>query len=282
VEQAEVAAFEHAHPGVDVSVFRAPTGQLNARVAADVRSGGIRADVIWACDPLTMHGYDEQGLLAPWTPPNASAVPAGYRAADFAAVDVLYMVVVVHDGTPPPASWAGLASPSYRGAVALPDPGFAASALGLLGYLSSAPGYGIDFYRRLHANHAVQVAAPDDVLSGVATGKYRAGATLANAAYAARKKGSPISVRWPRPGGVAIFAPVGVTTRHGRSPLAGSFAAFLISRAGQQLLVAQNTYPALPGVAGPLPLGATVAPDWPALYPTYQKLLEADATVFGG
>src|SRR5438270_11099413 len=71
VEQAVVAGFEKAHSGTKVTVFRAPTGQLNARVAADTRAGGIRADVIWACDPLTMHGYDAQGLLRAWSPPNA-------------------------------------------------------------------------------------------------------------------------------------------------------------------------------------------------------------------
>lgn len=76
VEQAVIKGFEAAHPGTTRNVFRAPTGQLNARVAADVRSGGIQADVIWACDPLTMYGYDSQKLLRAWRPPNAS----GYRA----------------------------------------------------------------------------------------------------------------------------------------------------------------------------------------------------------
>ena len=76
VEQAVVTAFEKAHGGAKVNVFRAPTGQLNARVAADTRSGGIKAAVIWACDPLTMHGYDGQGVLKPWSPPNAAAIPA--------------------------------------------------------------------------------------------------------------------------------------------------------------------------------------------------------------
>jgi iron(III) transport system substrate-binding protein len=42
VEQAVVKAYEQGHSGSKVDVFRAPTGQLNARVAADVRGGGIR------------------------------------------------------------------------------------------------------------------------------------------------------------------------------------------------------------------------------------------------
>ena len=81
VEQAVVHAFEKANSGATVNVFRAATGDLNARVAADVRSGGIKADVIWACDPLTMNGYDAQGLLRAWRPANATEIPQIGRAS---------------------------------------------------------------------------------------------------------------------------------------------------------------------------------------------------------
>jgi iron(III) transport system substrate-binding protein len=43
---AVLSGFEKLHPGVKVGVFRATTGQLNARIAADKHSGGLRADVI--------------------------------------------------------------------------------------------------------------------------------------------------------------------------------------------------------------------------------------------
>src|SRR5687768_7938138 len=52
--QPVIDAFEDGAPGTQVDLFRAPTGELNARVAADVRSGGLRADVFWGCDPLTV------------------------------------------------------------------------------------------------------------------------------------------------------------------------------------------------------------------------------------
>ena len=51
--QPVIAAFEKAEPGSTVELFRAPTGQLNALIAADARSGGL-ADVVWGCDPLTV------------------------------------------------------------------------------------------------------------------------------------------------------------------------------------------------------------------------------------
>jgi iron(III) transport system substrate-binding protein len=42
-----LGAFQSAHPGSEVRLFRAPTGELNARVASDVRSGGLKGDVVY-------------------------------------------------------------------------------------------------------------------------------------------------------------------------------------------------------------------------------------------
>lgn len=282
--KAMIDGFAKERPGARVDLFRAPTGQLNARVAGDVRAGGLQADVLWTCDPLTMNGFARQGLVRPWTPPNAAEIPARYRTADFVGVDLLYLVAVVRNGTPVPKTWRDLAGPAYKDAVALPDPGFAASALGMLGYFSSADGYGLDFYRALRANGAVQVKTPDDVLTGVAQGTYRAGFTLANSAYLARSKGSPIQVVWPQPGAVAIYAPIALTTKAGDGRLAEDFAAYVASEPGQQVMAKTNVYPALPGVDGPeLPAGApVVAPEWSTLFGSTRELLSQYRAIFGG
>lgn len=284
VEQTVVAGFEKAHAGTHVTVFRAPTGQLNARVAADARSGGIKADVIWACDPLTMHGYDSQGLLRSWSPPDAADIPAAYRTPHFVGIDVLYMGLVVRKGASMPTTWAELLAPQYRGKVALPSPSFAASALGMLGYFASAPGYGMAYYRGLKANGAVQVNSPADTLTGVEQGTYAAGFTLTNAAYADQKKGSPIQVGWPGPGAVAIYAPIGVTSKPALSPLATQFADYAASPTGQRLMAGQDTYVTIPGLGGP-PIPAAspvVSPDWPALFGSYRSVLADYTAIFGG
>lgn len=283
VEQAVVTAFEKANPGSKITVFRAATGPLNARVAADLRSGGLKADAIWASDPLTMHGYDKQQLLAAWSPSNASQLPSAYRTADFTGVAVLYMVLVVHAGTTPPASYADLTGPAFAGSIALPSPNFAASALGMLGYFASTPGYGIAYYEKLKKAGAKQVDSPTDTLTAVEQGTYKVGFTLANAAYLDQKKGSPIEVVWPKPGGIAIYAPIGITTKKSRSPLAKKFADFVASNAGQQILAAQDTYPAIPGVGGPpIPAGSkAISPNWPTLFVNYTSVLSSYTAIFG-
>jgi iron(III) transport system substrate-binding protein len=282
--KAVIAAFTKDHPGTKVDLFRAPTGQLNARVAGDLRIGGVQADVLWACDPLTMHRFDRQKLLRPWSPPNAADIPAQYRTANYVGVDLLYLVAVVRNGVPVPKTWHDLTGTSYRGTVALPDPGFAASALGMLGYFASTADYGLGYYRALKANGAVQLKSPDDVLTGVAKGTYNAGFTLANSAYVLKKKGSPIQVVWPLPGAVAIYAPIAVTTKAGDHGLAEQFAAYVASSAGQQVVAKTNVYPVLPGLGGPeVPPGApVVAPEWSKLFGSGKALYDKYRTIFAG
>ena len=167
----------------------------------------------------------------------------------------------------------------------MPDPGFAASALGLLGYFDSAAGYsGPEFYQALADNGAVQVDSPTDVLTGVAQGTYDAGIVLANAAYQAQEEGSPIEVVWPEPGGVAIYAPIAITTRTEAEPLAEAFVTFVASEDGQRVMARTNVNPVLDGVPGPpIPDGAAViSPDWATLSAGSDELLARYRTIFGG
>jgi iron(III) transport system substrate-binding protein len=280
--QPVVTAFEKSAPGDTVDLFRAPTGELNARVAADARSGGLRADVVWGCDPLTMQAFADQHLVGGWLPPEAKAIPAEFRTEDYVGAHVLYLVAVHRTDVPAPVTWADLTGASYA-AVAVPDPSVAASALGALGWFADQPGYGVDFYRRLRASGAVQVKTPDDVTTGVAQGIYDAGLTTANSAYAAKDDGSPVDVVWPEPGAVAIYGPIALATHSTGSEVAKAFISFVVGEAGQTVVGATGSYPTLPGVAGPtIPAGApVVSPDWARIGTDKDAFLAEYRQVFG-
>jgi iron(III) transport system substrate-binding protein len=282
--QPVIAAFEASVPGSTVDLFRAPTGELNARVAADVRSGGLRADVVWGCDPLTVQAFVDQGLVGGWTPPGAEAIPPQFRTADYVGAAVLYLVAVHRTDVPAPEAWTDLAGPDYTGAVAVPDPAVAASALGALGWFAADAAHGLDFYRDLAANGAVQVKTPDDVTTGVAQGIYDVGMTTANAAYAARDDGSPVDVVWPEPGAVAVYGPVALSTQSADSAVAKDFVSYVISADGQQVLADAGSYPTRPGVVGPtVPAGAPiVSPDWAAIAQDRDTVLRGYQQIFGG
>ena len=281
--QPVISAFESDHPGTDVKLFRAPTGDLNARVAGDVRSGGLKADVIWACDPLTMQGYVDQNLVGGWTPKDAADIPDQFRTADYVGAQVLYMLAIYHNGEPAPHSWLDLTGPDYD-SLALPDPNIAASALGALGYFNQAPDYGLDFYTTLKDHGAKQVSTPDDVTAGVAQGLYQAGVTIANSAYVAKDGGSPIGIVWPKPGAVAIYGPIALARDTADSALAQDFISYVVSKQGQQVAAKSGSYPTLPGVEGPeLPADAPIVfPDWSQITANKDALLRDYQQIFGG
>jgi iron(III) transport system substrate-binding protein len=281
--QPVIQAFEARDDGGQVDLYRAPTGELNARVAADARSGGLRADVIWGCDPLTVQAFVDQDLVGGWTPPEADAIPEDFRTEDYVGAHVLYMVALHRTGVPAPAAWADLTDGDYD-ALAVPDPSVAASALGTLGWFATEPGYGIDFYRALQAQGAVQVKTPDDVTTGVAQGIYDAGMTTANSAYAAKDAGSPVDVAWPEPGAVAIYGPIALATHSADSDVAKSFISFVVGKEGQTVLGESGAYPTLPGVDGPtVPDDApVVSPDWARIGADKDEILAQYQQVFGG
>ena len=282
--QAVKSAFEDAHPGTGVEVFRAPTGDLNARVASETRSGGLKADVVWACDPLTMQGYVDQDLVGGWTPDGISGIPAAFQTPDYVGVAVLYLVAIYHDGSPAPKAWSDLTDARYTDALAVPDPSVAASALGAVGYFAHAPGYGLRFYSALKSNGAVQVSTPDDVTTGVAQGVYKAGITIANSAYLAQQDGSPVGIVWPKPGAVAVFGPIALATHSADSTPAKDFISYVVSRAGQTTVAAAGSYPSMRGIPGPpIPAGAPIEfPDWKAIAADKDTLLQDYSHIFGG
>jgi iron(III) transport system substrate-binding protein len=172
--------------------------------------------------------------------------------------------------------------PRYRKGVAIPNPAFAGSAFGALGYFALANGYGMDFYRRLMANGAVQVQAPGDVITGVAQGRFQAGMTLDFSARAAIKKGSPIAVTAPAPGAIRLFAPVAVFAATSNPTAAESFADFLLTKPAQQALAKLDRRPIRADVPALAPSGPVVTPDWPAIFRQQASLLAQYRRIFGG
>ena len=280
---AVVGGWRDAHPGVDVEVFRAPTAEVAARIASDLASGGLRADVLWLTDPLSIAAYADQELLQRWTPPSAAAVPASYRTDTFFGTRLLNMVLVRNTTTTPagPTDFSDLLNPEFQDAIGIPDPGFAGSAFAALAWFSQADGYGMAFYRDLKLHGATQVRAPDDVTTGVAEGRFNVGMTLDNSVRTAVQKGSPITLFWPSHGAIAIYSPIAAVAASANLASADSFVDFALSLPGQALIAGTGWQPVV-GPGGPPIVGPQVSPDWAAAFGRQKELLASYRAIFGG
>lgn len=280
---AVVGAYEETHPGVTLEVFRAPTGELNARIAAERRDGDVQADVLWLTDPLSMQQFAAEDLLHGWTPANADAVPEAYREDTFWGTRLLHVVIVHQEGLEPaPTAWSDLADAAYEQPVAIPDPGFAGSAFGALGYLALAEGLGFEYYRALADAGVVQVQAPGEVVTGVAEGQYAAGMTLDRTARDAIADGSPIEMVVPEPGAIAIYSPIAVLASTDDAAAAESFADFTLTAEAQQLIAETGWQPVREDVPWEHAIEDVVAPDWDAVFDQQDVLLEQYRAIVGG
>ena len=280
---AVVAGYKATDPGVTVEVFRAPTGERAARIAAELRNGPIRGDILWLTDPLSIQAYAGQHLLRAWEPSQAVGIDKAFRGETYWGTRFVNMVMVRGKGVAfGPASWMDLTDPAYKDAVAIPDPGYAGSALGALGYFALSSSAGLDFYASLKANGAVQVKTPDEVTAGVAEGRFKVGMTLDQSARTAIKKGSPIELVWPTDGAIAIYSPIGVVDATENTAPAESFVEFVLSEPGQKAIAGTGFQPIRPGAGGPAAEGSQVYPDWMAAFGRQEELLAAYRAIFGG
>ena len=277
---AVVDGFVQDNPGTNVEVFRAPTGELNGRIAAEQREGGIQADLIWLTDPLSMQQYDSDGLLGEFTPAEVNQIPDEFRSDRFWGTRLLSMIIIQQAGLNPGVSgWADLTDPAV-GAVAIPDPGFAGSALGAMAYLALTDGFG--FYSELAGNGGVQVNSPGDVVTGVAEGQFSVGMTLAFSAQAAIDKGSPIEIVWPEPGAIVMYSPIAIVASTGNPTLAGDFVDFVLAREGQEAISGTGWQPVRADVAWDGASGPSVTPSWAAVFDRQDELLNRYREIFGG
>lgn len=280
---AVVAGFQTSHPDITVNVFRAPTAELAGRIAAEMREGGIKGDILWLTDPLSIQAYAADGLLKVWQPAEAAGIDAAFHTDTFWGTRFLNMVMIQGSSvTPGPVGWHDLTNAAYKDAVGIPDPGFAGSALGALGYFDQTDGFGMDFYTELKANGATQVKTPDEVTTGVAEGRFKVGMTLDNSARTAIAKGSPIKLVWPSDGAIAMYSPIGVVDATANAPGAESFVEFVLSEPGQRAIASTGWQPIRLAAGGPSAEGIQVYPDWQAAFGRQENLLTMYRAIFDG
>lgn len=276
---AVVEGFEAKNPGTSVEVFRAPTGELTARIATELRDEDLQADVLWMTDPLSILQYDRDGLLREWTPDNVDVVPEVFRTDSSFGTRVLNLVIIANDGlTNPPEDWSGLLS--VEGGVAVPDPGFAGSAFAALGFFALDPRFGIDFYRELRSSGAVQVRSPGDVVTGVAEDIYVAGITLDRSARDAVEDGSPVVMVWPESGAISMYSPIAVVDSTG-TDTAEDFVEYVLSQEAQTAIAETGWEPVRDDVEWP-DLGRRQTIDWSQAFDRQEQLLAQYTEIFGG
>lgn len=250
-----VAAFEEDHPDVQVEVFRAGTGDLKARIAAELETGDVGADVLLAADAPTFEGYKAEDLLLEYTPADADALLESVVDPDGYYVGTRLIPTVIAYNTnevdTPPTSWQELTDPAYSGRLVMPNPDVSGAAAFNAAVWLLTDSLGEEWIRALGGNDVLVAESNGPTSQAIADGSRPIGVVVDYLVRDLAAQGSPVAVSYPSEGVPYIAQPAAVFASSDNPEGAQAFVDFLVSADGQTLAVEQNYLPVRSDVGTP-------------------------------
>jgi iron(III) transport system substrate-binding protein len=250
------AAYEKAHPDVDVQIFQAGSEKIQAKVEAEIVAKKVQADIILTSDPFWSLDLAERGLA--WERPGHPAVETNYYSL---------MVLITHKDFAKdkrPATFEALGKPELKGQVQMGSPLESGTMFSSVAYLSRK--YGWDYFAKLRDNKMNATGGNAAVIQKVESGERKVGMVLLENALAAIKRGSPLEIIYPDDGSIPVPSAQVILKDAAHRDEAGRFADFVLGSEGQALLRAGFMYgvdPKAPPPAGAKPLAEVTAKSTP-------------------
>lgn len=245
--QMTVAAFEKAHPDIEVKWIRDGTTKLTARLQAELAAGGAAPDVLLIADSVTMESLKKQDLLAAYQSPEASRYDAQlYDPQGYYYGTKLITTGIAYNTRAPvkPGSWQDLLKPELKNMTTLPSPLYSGAAQIHMATLMNDPQLGFTYYKKLKANGAMPQSGNGAVMNAITSGSKGYGVLVDYMAIREKAKGAPIEFVFPKEGVSIVTEPVAMMKKAKNPDGAKAFIDFVLSDAGQRLVLKQGYLPA--------------------------------------
>ncbi len=230
---------------VKLSVKYGKTGELANLIILE--KGDPRADVFLAVEPGTMELLRRQGLLDPYTSPNARFIPADYKAKDGSwtglagrARVIMYNRNLIKEGEIPKSVF-DLADPKWKGKVAM-DSSRERSVLLWLASIVAVKGeaFAKEYFEQLARNVKV-FPGHTEVRKAVGRGDLPLGIVNHYYYHLQLKEGSPVGVIYPDQGpgeiGTLVFPSTIAILKGAKHPKAArAFVDFMLTRRMQEAI----------------------------------------------
>lgn len=274
-----VAAFTTEHPEIEVDVFRAGTGDLTARIAAEEKSGAVGADLLLAADAPTFEDYADRDLLLEYQSPEAKHINQDLIDPEhfYVGTRLLPTVIAINTNeiTDAPTSWNDLTDPAYAGKIAMPNPDVSGAAAYNAAVWLNEPALGESWLKGLAANTPLIAESNGPVSQAVADGSNPVGIVVDSLVRDLAAAGSPIEAVYPEEGVPFVSQPVGIFANTEEPEASKLFVDFLISKEGQEIAVSQSYLPIREDVDSPE--GAPAVADIVLLNPKLETIRSTQA-----
>lgn len=280
------AAFEDAHPEIQLDIFRAATGDVQARLAVEQEAGDIGADLIWVAEPSAYEAYKDQDLLAPYAPPDDAPIQESFIDPDgyYVAARVINMIVAWNTNELPDGltDWEGLIE--HADAAVFPPPSSGSVLAAVLGIRTDVND---TFFEEFADAGGSQISSNGAARDALISGEFAAAGVLDYMIRGAKAEGAPVEMVFPESGTVLIPSPIAITAASDNPEAAKVFADFLLSVEGQQAVVEiGDFYPVRSDVDAPegapsLDEIDTIEVDWRELVERTDEINAYWAELFG-
>ena len=246
--QAIKEGFEQKYPNITMDYFFAGTSKVLTKLATEMQSGEITADLIWTGAPSDYRKLKEDRCLSPYISPQAININEAFVDEHHYYIGGRLMSAVIAYNTDlvpeeeAPRTWEELLDPKWKGRIVMTDPGSSGSTKYFVGALMNAPGYGQAYFERLKENGCMLESNSTATHLQIADGTYAVGICLDYIVGNLEQDGEPISFHAPERDTVPIYSPMGLVAgcpneRNGRL-----LYDYILSKEGQQILTEHHLH----------------------------------------
>ncbi len=237
--------FEKKYPGVTMEYYFAGTSKVVTKISTEAQAGHVDADVIWVGDAADYVSFKDEGILQQYSSPEAANLDPAYVDADgyytaarLVGVGIAYNTATV---TPEeaPKTWNDLLDEKWKDQIVMSDPGTAGTTKYWMNAMMCSDKYGADYMQKLKDNGCLLESGTTATHNQLAASAYQVGVCLDYVTANLVAEGSPIAFLYPEDT-VSIASPIGLVKDCNNEENGKLLYDFILSKEGQEILVANN------------------------------------------
>ena len=244
--QALEQAFEAKYPGVDMEYYYAGGGKLVTKMTTEAQDGGqIASDLVWLGDPSDYEVFKANGWLEPYISPETEHIakeymdPEGYYTAGrLVTMGIAWFIGV--DEADAPKTWNDLLDPKWQGQIIMTDPAQASTTKYWMAAMMQSEKYGPEYFQKLRDNGVELESGTTATHNRVADASYQVGICLDYVSANLIAEGSPMAFHYTTEDVITMTSPIAMIKGCANPDNAKLLMDFILSKDGQEVLVANN------------------------------------------
>lgn len=237
-------AFAAKHPEVKMDYHTAGAGKLMAKIAAELESGKLLADILWTSEVPDFYQIKAQGVLQPYVPKEIKALEnplpdydGSFTAVRLGTLGIAYNTRLVKEA---PKTWADVQKPLFKGAFGIANPALSGTAYMSISLLVKT--FGWPYIEGLRANGARMGKGSGQVIDDTASGDLLACLAVDYITLDKMDKGATLALAYP-PEMLVIPSPIAIFKGSQNTVAARKFVDFVLSREGQTIVANEGALP---------------------------------------